>query len=377
MSPFRAKDGYTYKLRLSLPDGRAGTFTTGTRDPETAKAVERMVHTLIRKRAWPALTAIMTKRLKLPAVFDAYERGNLLGVEALIERLDDTDLSPLVETLVTNDKYRQQVRRLIPAGTPYPASQFTTATVAAFLRTLTNARTIADTTAAPGTKARHKAALSVFGAKLLEAGIIKANPVRDVATIKQPKRRIVFLEPDPLRKLIERLPQPFRALEAMMAGTGMEWGAVSAVRREDIDIETRVIYAQGDKNEYRDRYVAVSEAWAWAIIADYAKVFTPGARLFDGITDTTALSMHHRESKRLGYKHTTLHQIRHSFAVMHIKRGTDHQWIKNQLGHAPDSSTLYKVYGVYINAAKLTKAQAARLGQPESTTQVTTHEVAS
>jgi hypothetical protein len=51
---------------------------------------------------------------------------------------------------------------------------------------------------------------------------------------------------------------------------------------------------------------------------------------------------------------TTLHEYRHHFAVMHLRRGSDHQWIKNQLGHAPQSTLLYTTYGVYVAQAKLT-----------------------
>jgi hypothetical protein len=49
---------------------------------------------------------------------------------------------------------------------------------------------------------------------------------------------------------------------------------------------------------------------------------------------------------------------------MHLKRGCDHQWLKNQLGHAPQSTLIYTTYGVYIGAQKLTADQQARLAGP-------------
>jgi len=51
---------------------------------------------------------------------------------------------------------------------------------------------------------------------------------------------------------------------------------------------------------------------------------------------------------------------------MQLQRGCDHQWLKNQLGHAPQSTLIYTTYGLYIKAAKLTAQQAAR--QVSSTT---------
>jgi hypothetical protein len=50
---------------------------------------------------------------------------------------------------------------------------------------------------------------------------------------------------------------------------------------------------------------------------------------------------------------------------MHLKRGCDHQWLKNQLGHAPQSTLIYSVYGTYIGAQKLTAGQRAQMPQSQ------------
>jgi hypothetical protein len=57
---------------------------------------------------------------------------------------------------------------------------------------------------------------------------------------------------------------------------------------------------------------------------------------------------------------------RHSYAVMQLKRGCDHQWLKNQLGHAPQSTLICTTYGVYIGAQKLTADQQAVTRNPKS-----------
>ncbi len=94
---------------------------------------------------------------------------------------------------------------------------------------------------------------------------------------------------------------------------------------------------------------------------DYIRIANDYARKHEG----KALTVHHATAKRLHIRRTTLHQHRHSFAVMWIrsglKGGRDKQWLKNQLGHAPQSTVIDTVYGVYINAARLTEAQAERL----------------
>ncbi len=154
-----------------------------------------------------------------------------------------------------------------------------------------------------------------------------------------------------------------------MAGTGMEYSAAARVRRRDVDLEARVVFANGEKNEYRTRYVEVTEDWAWQIIEAHAKGFSPNAPLFPGIREEAALVEHHRAAKALGLPRTTLHHHRHSFAVMQLRRGRDNQWLKNQLGHAPQSTLLYTTYGLYIQAAKLTEQQLARQGGRSATRQ--------
>jgi integrase len=78
------------------------------------------------------------------------------------------------------------------------------------------------------------------------------------------------------------------------------------------------------------------------------------------IREDAALAAHHGAAKALGLLRTTLHQHRHAFSVMHLKRGCDHQWLKNQLGHALQSTLLYTTYGLYFKAPKLTAQQHAR-----------------
>ena len=102
------------------------------------------------------------------------------------------------------------------------------------------------------------------------------------------------------------------------------------------------------------------------ILAAHVKPFSSNAPLFLGLREDAALAAHHAAAKALGHPHTTLHQHRHSYAVMQLKAGRDHQWLKNQLGHAPQSTLLYTTYGLYIGAAKLTAGQQARMGVPRN-----------
>lgn len=326
------------QTRVALPDGRHRVVTCGTPDEQTAEAMDAMLRTLARRRQWGAATAIIERRTTLPEVFDAYEAGTL---PALLARIGEADLDALLTEWAkagANARYVVQVRRLIPKGERFPVSEFRRKRLSAFLSSLP---------VKGPTKNRYKAALSMFARWLVEREVLETNPVRDIRGQPTPKRPPVFLEPAEVKALVMALHGPARVLGALMAGTGMEWGAASRVARRDVNLEARTIYARGTKNQYRTRYVEVSEPWAWEIIVEACRELSPLA-LIAPIRENAALLQHHAASKALKLRRTVLHTHRHSFAVMHIRRGSDHQWIKNQLGHAPHSTLLYTTYGVYL-----------------------------
>jgi integrase len=156
----------------------------------------------------------------------------------------------------------------------------------------------------------------------------------------------------------------------------MEIGAALKVMRRDVDQATRIVLAQGTKNQYRTRYVEVSEPWAWDVFWSFAKDKTLNTVLFAGLNYGKVLRAHNTAAKAVKLPPTVIHTHRHSYAVMHLKKGSDDQWLKNQLGHAPQSTLIYTTYGLWINAAKLTKAQLERMGKTSEivTTSVTTGE---
>ncbi len=368
MSPF--KNRFLYWVWVRRSDRRRVRVSCGTGDKKTANAIGRMVDDLAARARADIIDAVADGDLRLIDVFADYRAD--ATVSSSTAALDDSDLSLLVTEWGGGGipRYLMQVRRLILEGKPYPASQFRRRDISKFLASLTTApsegRTLKDGSPKPprpagaATKNRYRAALSVFAAWLVEREVLESNPVRDVAAATIKRRSISFLEPSQVRTLVDALRSPYRPFEALLAGTGMEFSAAARVRRRDIDFDTRIVFANGEKNEYRSRYVEVTEDWAWSVVAAHAKLLSPNAPLFPEIREDAALTAHHGAAKALGLPRTTLHQHRHAFSVMHLRRGCDHQWLKNQLGHAPQSTLLYTTYGLYIKAAKLTAQQHAR-----------------
>ncbi len=334
---YRVKDG-PFMLRVSARDGSSIRTSTGTVSEVVAKEVRQMLRDMKAAREWRILDAIVAKRFTLRDVFDAHRQNRL---SELLTELDDADLDPLVsewERSGANERYVFHVRRLIPEGVRCPASRFRRKTISVFLASLP---------VSGSTKNRHKASLSVFAKWLVEREVIESNPVRDVKSSKPNPARMVWLSRRDAKRLVDALPLPYKALEALMAGTGMEWAAIEKTTRADVDVKTRKIHAKGSKTAYRNRIVRVTEDWTWPIIQKHLKTLLPDAPLFT-VSHKDALNQHHEAGEALGLPYSTLHDWRHTYAVNCLKDGMAPAAVKKQLGHAPNSKEVETIYGVYI-----------------------------
>lgn len=376
---WQAPDGVSFKMRLYDDQRHSVVLGLGT-DRVIAADMERMALSFRAQRKWPWVRLLVSKAVKIGNAYDAYTAGSVDTFFAdLLSVRNDPDLDPLVtlwEEQGAEPKYVRQVRRMIPAGTRHPLSAFRRRAIAQWLKTVKpEARTKQLSRA---TRERYKAALSSFAEWLIEHEYIEGNPVHGIKleearALKEAKRAkgLAFLEETDARALVEKLEEPYRSLEALMTSSGAEWQAIERAAREDFDLEHRLFHAHGSKTSYRDRWVEVTEDWAWELVA--ARVRQRAAEAPDApiwpVDEKDALEAHHAAAKALKLKRTTLHNHRHTFAVLWIRRGAtgglrsdrrDTQWLKNQLGHAPQSMQLFTTYGVYINAVKLTAQQQAR-----------------
>jgi integrase len=331
--PFRSQGRSYYKTRVTLLDGREIVAGCGTDDLATARAMERMRDALARKHIWKPLELIVERKVTLPQIFDAYERGDLDG---FLARLSEPDLVPLLAEWRGNPKYKRQISRLLRES--FPASHFTRKRISEFLARLP----VGDST-----RNRYRAALSVFAAWLVEREVIPHNPVRDVAGYSEPDAKVVWLERGQAKALINALPMPNRAIEALMAATGVEWQVIERVRRRDIDFDKRTLHAQGGKTPWRNRIVRGTELWAWEIFDKYARDFSPNALIFEGVRESQCLRVHSRAVKELGLPHLTLHDWRHCYAVQALRDGYKPSVVAHQLGHR-DAYLVMTRYGRFI-----------------------------
>lgn len=340
-------EGGIWTIRVSGRGSDSIRASTGTPDRPTAEAYEAMLTTFKHTQRWDVLDAVVAGVVTLQEVFWHFRQGTL---DNLMASLSDADLDKMVSQWapeVEGTKYVQQVRTMIPEGKSFPASEFKRKNIAHFLSGLQKQRK-GEGNASGSTKKRYKAALSQFAKWLIEREVIETNPVRDVKSIKANDARMTWLKPEEVRALVESLPSPYNALEAMMAGTGMEWQAVQAFRNpEDVRARERMLFARGGKNRWRQRWVTVTEPWCWPIIKRHLDE-TDSETPFSGINHDDALKIHHATAEYLGIQYSTLHDHRHTYAVNFLKRGGLPQVVKSQLGHAPTSVVVETVYAPWI-----------------------------
>lgn len=336
---FRQKKGHAFKLRVSNRDrSNTVTLSTATRDQETASQVEAFAQKLRDRKKWVVLEALVAKRLSLSDAYDADVAGTL---DEVVADLTAVDLSPLVkewESEGANPRYVLHVRSLVKEGIPYPVSRFRRGAIAKHLGGLP----FSDST-----KNRYRAALSQFARWLIERDVIESNVVRDVRGRTENDPRTMWHTWDDAKLVIDALPEPYRSLEALMAGTGMEWQAIANLKRRDIDLGLLTVRAHGHKNKHRNRLVRITEAWTLPIITKHLKHLTPSAPVFV-LNHAKALLVHHSACVAAGVEDSWLHDWRHTYAVNWLQSGGSLEALKKQLGHAKNSTVAQRVYGQWI-----------------------------
>ena len=345
--PFRSPGRNAYKIRVRHPDGRSRVLGCDTTTLATARAIARWVDALYEDRtpiALDALDAIVSKRVTLPRCYD--RRHDLT---AYLQQTRDVDLSPLVDRWHADkkksrkgagsaDKYREQVRQLVKAGEPFGQSAFTWRGVLTHLRSLN---------VQYPTRNRHKAAFSSFAQWLVMEGVLESNPIREIQGWSEGDGRLVYYEREQAKALIEVLPYPYRAIDALMVGAGLEWQAIERLRVRDVDLAGPTVQAHGGKTRWRNRLCRIVEEWTVPIIREWIRDRLPDARVFEGVNEWTALKEHKTAAKLKGLPDSTLHDWRHTHAVLMLRDGYKPTVVAHQLGHR-DTSLVWKRYGRFL-----------------------------
>lgn len=332
---YRQQPGHAYKVRVSNKErSESAVLTTGSQGIEEALQVEAFYQRLRDRKQWPILDALIAKDITL---VEAFERDRAGTLDDLIAELTTQDLDPLVTEWKEQGalpRYVLHVRKIIPEGKRFPVTLFTRAWVS---------KTLGDLKWTDSTKNRYRASVSQFARWLVERDVIESNIVRDVSGKTENDARDVWYTWPEAQTLVAKLEGEQQVLEALMAGTGVEWQVCEKLVRRDIDLKARTVRSKGHKTPYRNRVVKITEAWTIPYIERHIKHMMPNARVFT-LNHDRALDEHHRVVKLLGLEDSSLHDWRHTYSENNYQAGMKIRAIKKQLGHAPNSTVLERHY---------------------------------
>lgn len=311
---------------------------------------ERMVTDLGGRgqRAWDLLEAVLCNRIPIARLYDAYRSNQLARLRA---ELDDVDLAAYLARWQdwltgrvapdTATRYRVHLATL-HHDQPWPRSMLTAAAVDRWLSGLPGSS---------GTKRKYFAALASFLGYLDVVGIDHGDPLRRLTPPPAAPPRIVFLELDAVRRVVDAVEEPYRTLFALLYGTGIDLSTALGLTRRSVFPTTHEIHAHGTKSEFRHRVCLVAE-WAWPFVAARIRDLLPDGRLFSGVSRWTASDVHRAALERLrlrgeGRNALRLHDARHHWAVRAVRAGTPIELVARQLGHA-DGTLALRVYGRFV-----------------------------
>jgi integrase len=330
--------------------------TTGTRDRETAKHMQRMLDALgpVGRRAWDLLGRLDRKEFDVARLYDVWvaKAGDL---EAIRTALEDVDLEPYVQTwydamvgpaggmsIDTADHYLSAVRTLLPETKAFARSALTHDRLETWLENMADVES--------GTVRKRGQGMRRFTRWLLGKKVLSADPMRDVKLPPPGKPRTHYLETPDATRLADAQASPFREFAALLAGSGIEVSVAVGLRVRDVDVKHKEIRAPGTKTHSRDRIVRVAD-WAWKYVAPLVKHRHPDARLFEEISDRWAPQQPHADAinallqkGHAIYAGYTMRDHRHTYAVRAIRAGTPPELVARQLGHV-NAVLVHSTYG--------------------------------
>ena len=223
---------------------------------------------------------------------------------------------------------------------------------------------------APATVRQAKSVLTqVLSLAVLE-GYLAANPVKSVQRVrsKKSKPKVRAMSREQRDRLLKETPEPYRALFALMAFSGLRPGEAYALELGDLDLETGIvrversisIYDQSVKGtktgeerdvELSDRTVAGMKTHIWlndTIIRKSGYLFASEAGTV--LDHNNAAKQFARALKRAKLSQFSLYDLRHTYASLLLSEGAPLLYVQKQMGHSSAAVTL-KYYSKWMPRA--------------------------
>jgi integrase len=174
---------------------------------------------------------------------------------------------------------------------------------------------------------------SVFS-KAVEWKKLTENPAKEVKLFKGSVKRLRYLMPEEVQRLIESCPEYLKPIVIVAVHTGMRRGEILGLRWNRVDLEKGKISLTDTKNS-EDRVVFMNET---------VKATLDGLGRREGLIFDVGVNLMKKDYdealEKAGIEDFTFHDLRHTFASNLAMAGVDLNDIRELLGHKNIAMTL-------------------------------------
>jgi len=206
----------------------------------------------------------------------------------------------------------------------------------------------------PATVNRELALLKHMYSKAIEWGKCKENPAKKVKPLKGEVKRLRFLMPDEIQKLLSNCPEHIKPIVTVALHTGMRRSELLNLNWDQVNLDQGFISILDTKNHER-RDIPINQTVKTVLRemerqGDY--VFCNG----NGNAFTTIRKSFETALKKSGIEDFRFHDLRHTFASNLVMEGVDIMTVKELMGHKTLEMTLR-----YAHLAPNHKAKAVNI----------------
>ena len=185
-------------------------------------------------------------------------------------------------------------------------------------------------------------ALSAF--RFFYRQIMKRDTAREQKRPRQDARLPTVYAKSEIKKILNIKNLKHRMMLMMTYDSGFRVGELVSLRKENIDIERKVIVVHSGKGR-KDRRTVISKV-VIDMLTEYCKQYNITGWLFPGQDPSKHISVrtaqkifeHAVKNAKIG-KNGSFHSLRHTFATHHLEKGTSITLIRDFLGHSSVRTT--------------------------------------
>ena len=193
-------------------------------------------------------------------------------------------------------------------------------------------------TTQPATVNRELALLKHMYSKAIEWGRYEENPAKKVKLLKGEVKRVRFLMPDDVQKLLSNCADHLKPIVTVAVHTGMRKGELLSLNWDQVNFEQGIISLLDTKNHER-RDIPINET----VKATLTGLERKGSYVFsaeDGGSFGDVRRSFETALRRSGIQDFRFHDLRHTFASNLVMESVDIMTVKELMGHKDLTMTL-------------------------------------